>query len=166
AGALGTMAMAWTAIMPAFILADVGLGLTLVQREEIGPDEIKFCFWVQSLCGALLAAALCVLAPLIAAFFEAPQLTDVLIVLSSVILVRAAGQVAVNLLRRSIDFRRLQIIQLAALLGSQLLCALPLALLGAGLWSLVAAAVANTVITTAAAYAITRHELGLAFSRK
>jgi O-antigen/teichoic acid export membrane protein len=68
--------------------------------------------------------------------------------------------------RRSIDFRRLQIIQLTALLGSQLLLALPLALLGCGIWSLVAAGVANSLATSAAAYAITRHEIGLAFSRE
>jgi lipopolysaccharide exporter len=157
----GTMAVAWAVIMPAATLTDAGLGLALVQSEKVGVQEIKFCFRVQSCLGAVLALVICIFSPKIAAFFSAPDLPVVLAALSTVIFIQALGLTAVNMLRRSIDFRRLQIVQLCALICSQLLLALPLALAGAGVWSLVAAAIASAVITSAVAYAIVRHEIGL-----
>jgi lipopolysaccharide exporter len=158
----GMMAMAWAVIVPLSILADAGLGLALVQGEKVGAQEITFCFWVQSGIGVALALVLCFLSPWIAAFLSTPTLAAVLAALSSVIVIQALGLTSVTLLRRSIDFRRLQIVQLGASVASQLLLALPLAVMGAGVWSLVCGVIANATFVSLGAYGLVRHEVGRA----
>jgi PST family polysaccharide transporter len=161
----GLMAMAFAAYGPAFILAEAGLGYALVQADNIGTEEISFSFWIQSCAGVVLALLLCLTAPRIAGFFDTPSLATVLLALSPAIVFQTVGLTAVNLLQRSVDFRRLQIIRLTAWLGSQVIIALPLAYFGAKVWSLVVATISNNVITSAVAYSIVRHDLGLSFSR-
>jgi lipopolysaccharide exporter len=162
----GTMATAWATLTPALILADAGLGLALVQRELIATDEIKFCFLAQLVLGIAMAVALCLLSGIAARFFNEPELTLVIAALSSTIVLQALGLTSLNLLRRSVDFRRLQVVQISSYLASQLLFALPLALAGAGVWSLVAAAIANAALCSLGAYALVRHEIGWRFGRQ
>jgi lipopolysaccharide exporter len=145
------MAMAWIVLGPATVIADAGLGLALVQRRELTSSAIRYCFCVQVLIALLVALAVCALAPLLAAFFAAPDLENLLLALSSVVVVQAFGLTAVNLLRRSLSFRRLQLLQLWALAGSTLFVSLPLAWAGAGTWSLVAGALANIAVLSAGA---------------
>ena len=157
----GLMAMAWIALTPATILVDAGLGLALVQKPELTGAMIRYAFCVQSFLAFVIAIAFCAFAPLMALFFGAPELSGVLIVSSSILLVQAFGQSSVNLLRREMDFRRLQIVQLAALLGSTVLVALPLAIAGFGVWSLVLGALANVATISISATTLTSDEGGI-----
>ena len=157
----GLMAMAWITLTPAIILADAGLGLALVQKQGLAVSTIRYSFCIQSVLAFFVGIFLCMLAPRIAEFFVAPDLAEVLIVGSSILLVQAFGQIPVNLLRRRLDFRRLQLVQLLALVGSTLLVSLPLALAGFGIWSLVAGALANVATISIGAGVLTPAETGI-----
>jgi lipopolysaccharide exporter len=157
----GIVAMAWVALAPATILADAGLGLALVQKQELTSATIRYSFAVQSLLAFLVGIFLCILAPRLADFFAAPQLVEILIVGSSILLVQAFGLTSVNLLRRQLDFRRLQIVQLVALIGSAILVSLPLALGGFGIWSPVCGALANAAMTSIGAGVLTPTKTGI-----
>jgi O-antigen/teichoic acid export membrane protein len=157
----GLMAIAWIVLGPAMIIADAGLGLALVQRQLLTSEAIRYCFCPQSMIGLVVAGILCAIAPFWAAFLAMPELENVLLALSSIVLVQAFGLTAVNLLRRCLDFRRLQLLQVAALLSSTLLVSLPLALAGMGVWSLVAGALMNVAIVAVYASALVRAEPGM-----
>lgn len=157
----GLMAMVWVSLMPAVILTDAGLGLALVQKKELSTATIRYSFCVQCVLAFLVGIFLCVLAPKIADFFAAPDLTAVLFASSSILLVQAFGQTPANLLRRRLDFRRLQIVQLMALIGSTVFVSLPLALAGFGIWSLVAAALVNVATISIGAAMLTSAETGI-----
>ena len=160
----GLVAMAWVALTPATILADAGLGLALVQKQELTSATIRYSFCVQSFLAFLVGIFLCILAPRLAEFFAAPELIEVLFVGSSILLVQAFGLTSVNLLRRQLDFRRLQIVQLVALIGSAVLVSLPLALAGFGIWSPVGGALANAAMTSIGAGVLTPTETGISAS--
>jgi PST family polysaccharide transporter len=157
----GLVAMAWVALTPATILADAGLGLALVQKQELTSATIRYSFCVQSLVAFLVSIFLCILAPRLAEFFAAPELIEVLFVGSSILLVQAFGLTSVALLRRQLDFRRLQIVQLVALIGSAVLVSLPLALAGFGIWSPVGGALANAAMTSIGAGVLTPTKTGI-----
>jgi lipopolysaccharide exporter len=157
----GLMAIVWIALTPATILADAGLGLALVQKQELTSAAIRYAFCVQSLVALIVAIGLCALAPPLSRFFAAPDLLEVLVAASSILIVQAFGQTSVNLLRRRLDFRRLQIVQLSALIGSTVLLSLPLALAGFGIWSLVAGALANVAAISFSATAFTPSGAGI-----
>ena len=157
----GLVAMAWVALTPATILADAGLGLALVQKQELTSATIRYAFCVQSLVAFLVGIFLCILAPRLAEFFVAPELIDILFVGSGILLVQAFGLTSVNLLRRRLDFRRLQIVQLVALMGSAILVSLPLALAGFGIWSPVGGALANAAMTSIGAGVFTPMKTGI-----
>lgn len=157
----GLMAMAWIALTPATILADAGLGLALVQKQELGAPTVRYSFCVQTVLAFLVGILLYALAPRLSEFFTAPDLIEVLFVGSSILLVQAFGQTSVNLLRRQLDFRRLQIVQLLALIGSTLLVSLPLALAGFGIWSLVSGALTNVATISIGAALLTPAETGI-----
>jgi lipopolysaccharide exporter len=137
-----------------------------VQKESLSSEEIRFCFWAQSCRAVVLAGVICLLAPWIAAFFETPELSSVLPAYCLIIVIQTLGLTSTNLLRRVADFRSVQLVQLGALFGSQLLVALPLAWFGAGVWSLVAAAAVSATFNAVTSYGIVRHELRPRFSKR
>ena len=64
-----------------------------------------------------------------------------------------------GLLRRALRFRELSVISIGAYVVGYLVVGVGLALLGAGVWSLVAATVTSTAIQAVWQYAILRHPL-------
>jgi lipopolysaccharide exporter len=161
----GLAAMAWAVIAPLGVLADGGLGQGLVQRTRLRDEEIAFCFWAQLCAGTVLAAILCALSPWLAELFADRALEPVLVAYSGILILQGLSGTSLNLMRRSLDFHRLQMVQVSSLLAANLLVAIPLAFLGAGVWSLVAAAISIAALQAVVGYSLTRHTLRLRFGR-
>jgi PST family polysaccharide transporter len=85
--------------------------------------------------------------PLVAAFYREPQVIPVLNVLALSFPVASLGTVPQSLLVRNMEYRRLAIIEISAA-SAAAGAAMLLAWAGAGVWSLVAAALINATITT------------------
>jgi lipopolysaccharide exporter len=159
--AFGLAAMAWAVIAPTGVLVDGGLGQSLVQRERLRDEEIAFCFWAQFCLGLFFATVVCVASPWIGHFFAEAALEAMLVAYSSVLVLQGLSGTSLNLLRRSLAFGRLQLVLVSSFVAANLLIAVPLAVLGAGVWSLVAAAIGNAALQAAIGYAMTRHDLRL-----
>lgn len=119
--------------------ADASIGSALVQRKQINEDIICFISTWQLIAGLLVTATLLLFAPQIAGFLTHPEATPLLRALSFVCLVSAATSAPANLLRRELNFKALQLGQMAGFAVGYLLVGIPMALAGAGVWSLVAA---------------------------
>lgn len=143
-GDFGIVSLATSIIAIVQVFVDAGFTKALVQRDRLEPKDATTAFWTSLGLSVVLATALVALAgPLSAAFGEA-SLQPVLVVLSISLPLVALSRTPAALLEREFQFKKLSIRQLlGALLGA--VVAVPLALLGYGLWALVAQTLVGAV---------------------
>lgn len=130
------------------MLNDIGIGAALVQKKDQDLRETHFhtAFWTGiawSACIYLLMSL--VAAPLIASFYNEPLLKSIIPVLSIGILSSPVNLVHQAQLTKKMDFKRIAVINNYSTIFSGAL-SLILALLGAGVWSLVFNSVASFII--------------------
>jgi PST family polysaccharide transporter len=128
-------------------LADFGLGASLIQKPSVSQAHLNAAFWLNVAAGGLLTLLFGVTAPLIAGFYQEPRLTLLTVAMAVTFLVGSPSVVQSALLSKSIDFRaRFWIESVATILSGSV--AVGLAWSGAGVWSLVAQAMALAAIRT------------------
>jgi len=133
----GLVAMASVFIALVAIFADSGLGPAIVQRSEIDTLTLRKAFGTVLAIHFVLAFLLMLLAPSIGAFYNEERVIAILRVLSLQLIVAGFGVVPDALLQRNLDFRRRSLLDLSsAIVGGA--STLGLALLGHGVWALVA----------------------------
>lgn len=118
------------------LFQDVGMGAALIQRKDIDEDYLSTSFSVSLLAGALLAALVAVISPLVAAFYKETVLRDILLVSSLGFLLSPFTSIHTSILSRRLEFKKVALITLGtqAVSGS---ISVGLALSGYGLWSMV-----------------------------
>lgn len=122
------------------LLTEMGLGSALVQIAKINSEDYA------TMCSRLLLAA--ITACLVVFFaadwiattlFATPDAAPILRAMAPTFLISALSIPAVSMLRRELHFKALQLIQLGSYLFGYLLVGVGVAILGGGVWSLVAA---------------------------
>ncbi|GJJ04890.1 hypothetical protein RugamoR64_54280 [Duganella rhizosphaerae] len=141
----GLFAMGLVVMTFSNFLADFGFSWGLIQNQEIDERDIRFAFTWQLLTGGLASVLLFVLAPTVAAYFREPAVAPIVRWLSLTCVLNAVTAPASSLLRRQMDFRALNIIQVASYMIGYLAVGIPCAYLGAGVWALVAAWLSQTL---------------------
>jgi len=144
----GLLAMATVFVALLSMFSDLGLGQALVQSAEVSDATLRRVFAAVIVIHAVLAVVLALAAPLIAAFFGEPAVTPVVQVLSVQFVIAAFGVIPDALLQRRMEFRRRSLVELTAAVAGAL-STLALALLGKGVWALVAGSVATQLIRVA-----------------
>jgi O-antigen/teichoic acid export membrane protein len=127
------------------LFSELGLGPALVQRRDIEPRHVQTAFTSYVLLGALLGGAIWMEAPLIARIMQMDRLITVLRALAWLFPVVALGRVSEFLLKRELQFRWLTNREVAAYALGYGGVGIGLAWLGAGVWALVAAQLAQSV---------------------
>ena len=98
----GLMAMAGVYVGFIVLFNEFGLSAAIVQRKDLGQDDLSNIYW-SVLCVNLVLYALSYLsAPLVAAFYHEPRVTDVIQVASVAFVIRSLGLVSNNMLARSL----------------------------------------------------------------
>lgn len=138
--------VAMTAVVTSFLLIfkDAGLTSATIQRESLSHEQVSTLFWVNAGAGLLIAMIMVASAPLVAGTFGDPRLTQIT---RSMAIPFIFGGLTVQhqaLMRRQMRFKSLAARGVVAMLvGSTV--GIGLAFAGAGYWSLVGMAVANSV---------------------
>jgi PST family polysaccharide transporter len=117
-------------------LADLGSGAFIIQKRSSGEGHLNSVFWLNVAVGGALAVLFGVAAPLVARYYGEPQLRLLTIALAFNFLLVPLGVVQNALLSKSMDFQTRFWIEMVSAAASGL-CALALAMTGAGVWSLV-----------------------------
>ena len=145
------------------LLVDFGMGSALIQRKEVDQRLLSSCFWINMGIGALAAAALAVLGPWIAAYFEQPLIRWLVLASGINLLIAAASVLPQSLLSRQLAFRD---VALGTLLGSMCgaIAAVAAASLGFGVWALALQPVVGNGATMVYLYARTRWMPSLEFN--
>lgn len=118
------------------LFTDLGISPAIVQRRVIEARHLTSAFWLNVLMGTLLTLITMALAPALAAFYNEPQLLALTLVSAPVFLLSALAAVQNAVLDREMKFRKLSLIETAALIAGNTF-AVAMALAGFGVWSLI-----------------------------
>ena len=143
----GLVAIANTFIIFLTLFTGAALTAALVQRVEVEAEHFDSMFWAVVGLALALAVLAWVTAPFIANWFDEQGLQAVLRWLSLCLVLNAFQQVQISILRRRLQFRSLALRTLVSEPLSGLI-GIAMALLGFGVWSLVARAIASSLIQT------------------
>ena len=137
------------------LLSEFGIGTTIVAMRKLTDLHVAQINTLAVLFGAVGTVVCCAVAPLLAWYFRAPELTLVVVVSSSVLFISSFRVVPQSLLQRDMRFRDLalnegmQAVILAA--GSVMF-----ALMGFRYWTLVVSSVLSAVLSTLFAMRLVR----------
>jgi O-antigen/teichoic acid export membrane protein len=159
----GLVAIATIFIAIGNLIIDSGLNSGLIQKQEITNEDIHYIFTIQLGMGLLITVLISGLAPLVAALYRQPEVTPVLQVLSITSVLQAAAQTSTALLKRRLQFNRIQHVSVTSYLLGYLGIGLWLAVTGYGVWSLVFAQLSTSTVYLALVYAVARHSIRLKF---
>ncbi len=151
--AFGLVALAAVFVALAQLVVDQGLGDALVQRPEITPSHVDTAFWVAIATGALLTVAAFLLSYPIGLAVGQPDLVPILQVLAVTFILSALTSIPIALLTRALAFRLLAIRAIVAIVAGGIV-GVALALMGAGVWALVAQQVAAAVVSVVLLWAV------------
>lgn len=155
----GQMILAGTIYAFVNLLVDGGLGQALIQKPALDEKEIRKAFTWQVAIALKATGAVYLLAPWIAHSFHDSSATRVIQAMSGIIAIQSIGSVSAALLRRRMQFRTIQCISICSSASAYIAVAIPLALRGAGVWSLVAAALCQCFLNAIFLYAAIRHSV-------
>jgi len=143
----GTIGMLLIFIAVANTFVDGGLGAALIQRSSLTQEDKSTVFFSNLVLSVFLYLILFASSPWIANFYSTPLLSDLLRAQGLVLILQAFGVVQTALLSKSLDFKKISMSNLVGnLLGA--ITGIVLACCGFGVWSLVAKALATTLVTT------------------
>src|SRR5438105_7102602 len=146
------------------IFSQLGVGPAIVQRAELRDDHIMVGFTLAMLLSFACVGLICLLAPVIARFMHAPPLVRVLRALAWVLVLQALSVVSDSLLRRQMRFRALASFRVVSYALGYGVVGIGAALVGAGVWALVAAHATQTLTSTILVTRAQPHSLRLRWS--
>lgn len=142
--AFGLMALALVFMGFTQVIADQGLADAVVQRKHLDPMHLDSAFWMCMGFGVLLAGVLSALAVPLALLFRQDELAPILVALALVIPISSASLVQRAILARQMAFRSLALRTLISIAVGAIF-GIGAALLGFGVWSLVAQHIASPI---------------------
>lgn len=153
----GLVAFAGLPLALSGFFADMGISSAVVQKPGLDDRDVRVAFTGSVAIGLLVSAAIILASPAIGVLFGNPEVVPILRVLALSFAITGFGSVALGLLRRQMKFRQIAIIEVTSYTVAYPLVGLLLAWRGAGVWSLVGAALTQTVTMVCLSYALARH---------
>jgi O-antigen/teichoic acid export membrane protein len=145
----GVVSAAMVFITFSLNFSQLGMGPALVQRPALEARHTSTAFFASAGLGILVAAVVWAAAPLIAQFFHMDQLVPVVRALALVFPIAGLSVAPESLLQRELRFRLLANRDVLAYGLGYGVVGVVLALLGYGVWALVAAQLTQAVLRTA-----------------
>jgi O-antigen/teichoic acid export membrane protein len=154
--AFGLMLMANVALRFVSYFAQMGATQTLIQRQHVDARLVTATLVVALGVSLSLYAVVAATAPLFAAYFRTPELTDVLWLYGASLPLSALGASPLALLRRDARFRAVGTIEVTSYVLGYGLTGVACAFSGLGVWSLVAATLVQQALAAVMAFASAR----------
>lgn len=141
------------------LFVDGGFSQALIQRPSLSEREIRNTFTCQVGIGICTTGLVYLSAPWFARLFHDASAVHVIQAMSFLILIQSTGLVSAALLRREMRFKAVQFAYLTSYLFGYLVIGIPMALRGAGVWSLVSACMAQCVLNSVMLHRAAKHSL-------
>src|SRR5450759_1282685 len=148
-GEYGLFAIGVMVVSFALYFCDV-TSSALIARQDINAQEIRFAFTWQMIVSLIVTVLVMLLAQPISIFVNEPHAEEVIKILGFVCAFNAIGGVSLPLLRHNLNFKAIQIAQVAGYFIGYVLVALPYALfVSASVKAIVLAWLVQVLITSA-----------------
>ena len=134
--AFGLIAAATAYVAFINVFVEQGVVSAIIQRDELEDGHLDTAFWVNLGTGVVLAGASVAAAPLVARFFDEPQLGPVIQWMAPALVLAALAGMPQALFERELDYRLLAIREFVAVLVGGVV-GIGMAVQGFGVWSLV-----------------------------
>jgi len=161
----GLLAMAGIALRFSSFFAQLGFAQALIQKPELRPADHTAALVMALALGLAFYAVTVVAAPAFAAYFRAPELVGVLVVLAVSLPLGAVGGLPMALLRRAGRFKRIAFIEVLSFMLGYGAVGMACASNGMGVWSLVVAALAQHGLTLVLGFTCARYTLAWPLQR-
>ncbi|GGF01579.1 lipopolysaccharide biosynthesis protein [Hymenobacter cavernae] len=168
--AFGLVAMAGVVLRFGTYFAEMGLGHAIVQRSTISKEDVRAAFTASLGLGVGVAGLACLLAPLAVFFLKNDAVIPLVRFQSLGFVFVGLGMTATSLLRREMRFEVLAKIEVAAYILGYGGVGVTLAWLTSrgllpisGVWSLIAASLAQQLLVALMSYLVVRHSLRFIF---
>lgn len=143
----GLIALVTVFITLLSVFISSGMGTALVQKKDTDILDFSTVFWFNVVMSFLLYGILFVSAPLVARFYDIPEITDVLRVLGLQLIISGVKNTQLAYVSRHLIFRRFFFATLGGTIGAAVI-GIWMAMHGYGVWALVAQHLFNTLIDT------------------
>lgn len=161
----GLLAMANVVIRFGSYFAELGVGSALVQKHKLDERDVVSVSSVSVLLGFFFFTVLWLLAPILASsIFKSSEIVPIVRVSSLALVLGGFSITSTSLLRRTLRFRDLALIEISAFVVGYGIIGIPFALNGYGAWSIVYATLAQSALVSVLAYGKTRHAFALNIS--
>ena len=143
----GVIALVTVFITIMQVFVDSGLGNALIQKKEADDLDFSSVFYFNIIICFILYIIMFFVAPIIAYFYEMPELTPVFRVLSLVIIISGVKNVQQAYVSKNMLFKRFFFATIGGTLVSAIV-GIVMAYCGFGVWALVAQMLINTTVDT------------------
>lgn len=160
---VGLYAMVGIVVSIANMLIDSGLSGSLIRKRTLTNADYSTVFIFNLVVALLFYGLAFLLAPVVAGFYNQPELDRLIKVLSVTVIIRSLGLIQITKLTKELRFKSQSFIFILAGVFS-LAVAYSMAIQGYGYWALVGQQIAETVFTLLACWLHTRYFPGLRLS--
>ena len=129
------------------IFIQTGFNTALVQNKDVTEEDYSSVFCVSTMIAVVLYGVIFFAAPYIAVFYEMPDIVAPLRVLALILLPGALNSIQLAKVSRDLKFRTVFTSNIAAIVFSGAV-GIVIAMLGGGLWALVAQSMLNVTVAT------------------
>lgn len=143
----GTIALLGVFIAISNIFIDSGLGHALIQRKEVDNIDASSVFYLNVVVSLILYSIVFLCAPLVANFYEMPQITMLLRILAIQVVIMAFGCVQQSMLVRQMKFKFKFYIGMFSVIVSSA-TGIGMAYSGMGVWSIVFSQLVSQLCTS------------------
>ena len=132
----GVIAVALMVVSFLYWFGGLSFANTIVLRQELDARGLGTALTIMLVTGAVATVLAAAASPAVAALFSNPQVTDVLLAMSSMFLITSLSSFYDAVLQRELEFRR-RFVSLGVQTVSYAVVAIALAVAGVGVWSMV-----------------------------
>lgn len=144
--AYGIIALTTIFINISNVFIQNGFNASLIQKKDADDIDFSTVFYITIFVAMFLYILIYIFSPLVAEFYNEPQLQNILKVLSIILILGAVSSVQTAIVSRNMMFRKLFLSSLVSVIVSGAI-GIALAYCGFGVWALVAQQVSAQLIT-------------------
>lgn len=161
----GTVALitVFTAILQVFV--DSGMGTALIQKKDADDIDFSTVFYFNCVICILLYAGMFISAPLIANFYNKPELVSLVRVLSLTLIISGIKNIQQAYVSRNMLFKKFFYATIAGTIFSAFI-GIMMAYMGFGVWALVVQQLSNSTVDTIFLWITVKWKPQMAFSFK
>ncbi len=140
----GLIAMVTVVVHIASVFVRAGFGAGIIQKQNLSQVDASTAFWMNFILGLFVYGVLFFSAPLVASFYDEPQLILITRVLALNLIVAGINNIQISLLQRNLKFKKIFVSTLPGTILSGMLGVLA-AVAGWGAWALVVQMLSGTI---------------------